>query len=215
MIDWAEANTRSTIWSCLAAHAAVLHLDGIERQRLDAKCSGIFDCAKVGERLADEERLARRSRYAHSRFNALRKSDLTARGYQRADRIHRGRRRYLRQAAAQPFHLLSGPSGIRCACRCSGNICATSPGSSAGQRDGYPAFPPAISTPKPNTGSTNFQKRASAERKLPLSVEFPGLTLRPDIAAGAAAIGDLSATGSDIFPPADSVTPLTRTARQP
>jgi homoserine O-succinyltransferase len=37
IIDWAEANTRSTIWSCLAAHAAVLHLDGIERQRLNAK----------------------------------------------------------------------------------------------------------------------------------------------------------------------------------
>ena len=47
IIDWAETNTRSTIWSCLAAHAAVLHLDGIERQRLDAKCSGIYDCAKV------------------------------------------------------------------------------------------------------------------------------------------------------------------------
>ena len=47
MIDWAKTNTRSTIWSCLAAHAAVLHLDGIERQRLDTKCSGIYDCAKV------------------------------------------------------------------------------------------------------------------------------------------------------------------------
>lgn len=36
IIDWAEANTRSTIWSCLAAHAAVLHFDSIERQRLGA-----------------------------------------------------------------------------------------------------------------------------------------------------------------------------------
>ncbi len=33
LIDWAKTNTRSTIWSCLGAHAAVLHLDGIERQR--------------------------------------------------------------------------------------------------------------------------------------------------------------------------------------
>src|SRR5580693_6154098 len=47
IIDWAKTNTRSTIWSCLAAHAAVLHLDGIERQRLDAKCSGIYDCYAV------------------------------------------------------------------------------------------------------------------------------------------------------------------------
>jgi len=29
LIDWAEHNTISTIWSCLAAHAAVLQLDGV------------------------------------------------------------------------------------------------------------------------------------------------------------------------------------------
>src|SRR6201994_913827 len=43
LIDWAKTNTRSTIWSCLAAHAAVKHLDGIERQRLPQKCSGVYD----------------------------------------------------------------------------------------------------------------------------------------------------------------------------
>jgi homoserine O-succinyltransferase len=31
IVDWAKTNTRSTIWSCPVAHAAVLHLDGIER----------------------------------------------------------------------------------------------------------------------------------------------------------------------------------------
>ena len=40
IIDWAKSGTASTIWSCLAAHAAVLHLDGIERQRFARKCSG-------------------------------------------------------------------------------------------------------------------------------------------------------------------------------
>ena len=49
VIDWAETNTRSAIWSCLAAHAAVLHLDGIERQRLERKCSGVYDCRKVAD----------------------------------------------------------------------------------------------------------------------------------------------------------------------
>ena len=33
----------------------------------------------------------------------------------------------------------------------------------------------------------SFEKRARIERKLPLSVELPHLTLRPDIAAGEAA----------------------------
>src|SRR4051794_24237826 len=30
LIDWARRATRSTLFSCLAAHAAALHLDGIE-----------------------------------------------------------------------------------------------------------------------------------------------------------------------------------------
>src|SRR6202789_3373135 len=51
IIDWAKTNTRSTIWSCLAAHAAVLHLDGIERRRLDTKCSGIYDWVKPADDL--------------------------------------------------------------------------------------------------------------------------------------------------------------------
>jgi homoserine O-succinyltransferase/O-acetyltransferase len=48
VIDWAEANTISTILSCLAAHAGVLHLDGLARRPLEAKCSGVyaFDLAR-------------------------------------------------------------------------------------------------------------------------------------------------------------------------
>jgi homoserine O-succinyltransferase/O-acetyltransferase len=37
LIDWAAENTRSTIFSCLAAHAAVLHLDGIRRVPIGQK----------------------------------------------------------------------------------------------------------------------------------------------------------------------------------
>ena len=44
VVDWARVHTTSTIWSCLAAHAAVLHADGIERRRLKEKCFGVFDC---------------------------------------------------------------------------------------------------------------------------------------------------------------------------
>src|SRR5262249_61113106 len=47
LIDWAEASTVSTVWSCLAAHAAVLHLDGIGRHPLPDKCFGVFDCATL------------------------------------------------------------------------------------------------------------------------------------------------------------------------
>src|ERR1700691_5484162 len=44
VVDWARENTASTIWSCLAAHAAVLHVDGIERRPRTEKLFGVFAC---------------------------------------------------------------------------------------------------------------------------------------------------------------------------
>jgi homoserine O-succinyltransferase len=80
LIDWAEANTLTTLWSCLAAHAAVLHLDGIKRQPLVRKCSGVFAC----EQVADDPMMAgipAMIRMPHSRKNTLAVSDLVAGGY--------------------------------------------------------------------------------------------------------------------------------------
>ena len=80
LIDWAEGATVSTLWSCLAAHAAVLHLDGIQRRPLPQKCSGVFLC----EQLADDPLMAgvpSMIRMPHSRRNALAVGDLVARGY--------------------------------------------------------------------------------------------------------------------------------------
>jgi homoserine O-succinyltransferase len=42
LLQWAQANTTSSIWSCLAAHAAVELLDGIRRRRLEQKRCGVF-----------------------------------------------------------------------------------------------------------------------------------------------------------------------------
>ena len=81
IVDWAKTNTRSTIWSCLAAHAAVLHLDSIERHPRGMKCSGIFDCLEIAEDRLTQD-LPRPFKVPHSRMNELRESDLTARGYQ-------------------------------------------------------------------------------------------------------------------------------------
>lgn len=80
VVDWAEHNTVSTIWSCLAAHAAVLHLDGIDRRRLAEKRSGIFDCDAV----ADDPILAdvpAPLAVSHSRWNDLPERELAAHGY--------------------------------------------------------------------------------------------------------------------------------------
>jgi homoserine O-succinyltransferase len=81
LIDWAKDNTISTIWSCLAAHAAVLHLDGIERQRLPRKLVGIYEF----ERVSDHPLLRAVTELVHvphSRLNGLSSSDLARRGYE-------------------------------------------------------------------------------------------------------------------------------------
>jgi len=79
LIDWAEHNTVSTVWSCLAAHAAVLHLDGIARHPLPDKCFGVFDCTPAGDHplTAGSARMP----VPHSRWNELREDELRARGY--------------------------------------------------------------------------------------------------------------------------------------
>ena len=81
LVDWAAAGgVAASLWSCLAAHAAVLRLDGIERQRLAAKASGLYLC----ERVSDDpmaEGLPAMLRMPHSRRNGLGVSDLAGRGY--------------------------------------------------------------------------------------------------------------------------------------
>ena len=70
VVDWARDNTASTIWSCLAAHAAVLHVDGIERRPLADKLFGVFDCEPARLPSDDERREVRiaRSAFALERF---------------------------------------------------------------------------------------------------------------------------------------------------
>ena len=80
VLDWAERNTVSTILSCLAAHAGVLHSDGILRQPLDDKQFGVFESSR-----ACDHELTRHVpgsiRFPHSRWNEVRESSLTACGY--------------------------------------------------------------------------------------------------------------------------------------
>lgn len=81
LVDWAGANTLSTYWSCLAAHAAVLRLDGIERGPLTQKCSGVFACDRTGDDPLTAG-LPARFLTPHSRRNTLAASDLIDHGYE-------------------------------------------------------------------------------------------------------------------------------------
>jgi homoserine O-succinyltransferase len=80
LLQWARSNTASSIWSCLAAHAAVEHLDGIRRRRLERKRCGVF----AHTTLPDEALLAGVAgpMYTpHSRWNELPVESLRAAGY--------------------------------------------------------------------------------------------------------------------------------------
>ena len=80
LVDWAELHTHSTIWSCLAAHAAVLHTDGISRCRLSVKRFGVFDCARASEHSLTASAPAH-LQMPHSRWNEVPEDALTTCGY--------------------------------------------------------------------------------------------------------------------------------------
>src|SRR5206468_3109677 len=80
VLDWAEENTYSTICSCLAAHAALLYIDGIGRQSLGDKRFGVFECARVSEHQLTAGGPSR-VRMPHSRWNEIPEDALVAAGY--------------------------------------------------------------------------------------------------------------------------------------
>jgi homoserine O-succinyltransferase len=81
LADFAMEAGMPTMWSCLAAHAAVLHLDGIERVRLPQKLSGVVECARTGAGHPAMQDLPQRWHVPHSRYNDLPEHDLLACGY--------------------------------------------------------------------------------------------------------------------------------------
>ncbi len=80
VFDWAERNTTSTVLSCLAAHAGVLHSDGIRRHPLGDKQFGVFESRKTGEH-ALVSHAPDVLRFPHSRWNEVRENELSSAGY--------------------------------------------------------------------------------------------------------------------------------------
>lgn len=80
VVQWARENTRSTVWSCLAAHAAVLSMDGIGRIRSRDKHFGIFECDELSKHPLTAN-VPAPFRLPHSRWNGLPEDELTLCGY--------------------------------------------------------------------------------------------------------------------------------------
>jgi homoserine O-succinyltransferase len=80
IVDWADENTTAAVWSCLAAHAAVLHIDGVRRSPLNEKCFGVF------EHMRDSDHwllggLSSPILTPHSRGNEISEEALVSSGY--------------------------------------------------------------------------------------------------------------------------------------
>jgi homoserine O-succinyltransferase/O-acetyltransferase len=184
LVDWANANTRSTIWSCLAAHAAVLHLDGIERHRLGEKCSGVFDCSKAADDWLTRD-IRSPLKVSHSRLNGLNGSDLTARGYRVLTESREAGVDIFAKELRSHFIFFQGhpeydAMSLQREYRRDISRFLT------GERDTYPAIPSGYFDGETEHKLTSFQERARIERNPALIAELPLLALRPDIATGAA-----------------------------
>ncbi len=81
VFEWARKNTHSTVWSCLAAHAAVFHMDKIARVRSNTKHCGVFDCTRLTDHSLIQATPAG-FKLPHSRWNGLSERALTDAGYQ-------------------------------------------------------------------------------------------------------------------------------------
>ena len=80
LLTWAQANTTSSIWSCLAAHAAVELLDGVRRRRLKSKRCGVF-AHTVAANQPLLQGVAAPLHTPHSRWNELPLEALRDQGY--------------------------------------------------------------------------------------------------------------------------------------
>jgi len=185
VIDWATTNTRSTIWSCLAAHAAVLHLDGIERCRLATKCSGIYRCAKLTDDWLTRG-LPSRLKISHSRLNGLSEGDLAACSYQVLTRSDEAGVDIFAKQLQSRFIFFQGHPEYD-ARSLQREYMRDLARFLSGERDEYPAIPANYFDADTEARLASFERRARLAREPTLAAELPGLILRSNLAAGTAA----------------------------
>jgi homoserine O-succinyltransferase/O-acetyltransferase len=90
LLTWGRDHVPTMLLSCLAAHAALFAFDGLDRQRLATKCTGVF--AQVAEPTHPLSRgLVSPLVLPHSRLNTVDEAALVAAGYQvalRTETLH-------------------------------------------------------------------------------------------------------------------------------
>jgi homoserine O-succinyltransferase len=171
IVDWAGDHTTSAIWSCLAAHAAVLHTDGVERQLASEKITGVFECETVELHPMTID-TAKGLHVPHSRHHGLPEQALSAAGYRvltRAGNV--GVDMFARQEKS--FHLfLQGHPEYE-----AGTLLREYRRDVSrylkGEREDYPVLPQSYFDDISKDIAFSFRDRALANRTLDLVPSFP------------------------------------------
>jgi homoserine O-succinyltransferase len=179
LADWARHNTVSAIWSCLAAHAAVLHADGIARRPLSEKKFGVFDCDVVAPHPLMTG-MKPRLRVPHSRYNDLPEGALAAGGYRLLTRsAAAGADAFVREErGGSLFVFFQGhpeyetDTLLREYRRDVGRFLR-------GEREHYPAPPEGCFNDAATALVNGFRTRAASGRDASLIADFPFAALEP------------------------------------
>ncbi|HKD53014.1 MAG TPA: homoserine O-succinyltransferase [Steroidobacteraceae bacterium] len=175
LLSFAETHTTASIWSCLAAHAAVLSLDGIERQRLAEKRCGVY----AHSLLTGHALLAGVSAplaMPHSRWNELSPEALRAAGYtllswspeSGADAFVRQKRTLMLFFQGHPEY--EDTTLLKEYRRDVSRYLNA-------QQAHYPTLPHGYLTPEATAVLVRFRERAEARREAALLEEFPFATV--------------------------------------
>jgi len=171
VLEWAERHTYSTILSCLAAHAGILHIDGIARRPLGDKRFGVFECVPVSDHpltVAAPSRL----QMPHSRWNEVPEEALLACGYRVLTRSEdAGVDAFVKQRNSLFVFFQGHPEydAITLLLEYRRDIGRFL----RGERDTYPPMPKGYFDPETVEALTTLQERSLSDRREERLAEFP------------------------------------------
>jgi homoserine O-succinyltransferase/O-acetyltransferase len=173
VIDWAADHTASTIFSCLAAHAAVQYLDGIKRHRRATKLTGVFGATTTADHWLTSD-LAPPLLTPHSRWGHVEETDLAAKGYQVLTRADATGANLFTKPCGSTFVFLQGHpeyagDALQLEYRRDVRRYLT------GERDDYPALPVDVFKPATAARLEELAKAAMATRDASLLAEVSRL----------------------------------------
>jgi homoserine O-succinyltransferase len=179
LIDWSSSRSLPSVWSCLAAHAAVLHLSDIRRERLGQKCFGVFAHSVGHHPLMTDIRAPLAT--PQSRWNDLPVARLRSAGYTILSECQEaGANVFATHRGAAPMLFLQGHPEYQSETllkeyrRDIGRYLRA-------RQPLYPTLPHGYFPPAAIVLLEDFRQRAQADRRPQIMADFPESTVRASL----------------------------------